>query len=82
MTGSGHGGSAVTATATGSAWGPVVTGGTAWFEVNQRTQRLDARALRLGLERNYRALARLTPDEALPIELVDMANAIRPGTLT
>jgi serine/threonine-protein kinase PknG len=35
-----------------------------------------------GLERNYRALARLTPDEDRRIELVDMANAIRPRTLT
>jgi len=29
-----------------------------------------------------RALARLTPDEDRRIELVDMANAIRPRTLT
>jgi serine/threonine-protein kinase PknG len=42
----------------------------------------NARALRLGLERSYRALARLTPDEDRRIELVDMANAIRPRTLT
>ena len=42
----------------------------------------NARALRFGLERSYRALARLTPDEARRIELVDMANAIRPRTLT
>ena len=35
-----------------------------------------------GLERSYRALARLTPDEDRRIELVDMANAIRPRTLT
>jgi len=42
----------------------------------------NARALRFGLERTYRALARLTPDEARRIELVDMANAIRPRTLT
>jgi serine/threonine-protein kinase PknG len=40
------------------------------------------RALRFGLERSYRALARLTPDEDRRIELVDMANAIRPRTLT
>jgi serine/threonine-protein kinase PknG len=40
------------------------------------------RALRFGLERSYRALARLTPDQARRIELVDMANAIRPRTLT
>jgi serine/threonine-protein kinase PknG len=40
------------------------------------------RALRFGLERTYRALARLTPDERRRIELVDMANAIRPRTLT
>ena len=40
------------------------------------------RSLRFGLERGYRALARLTPDEARRIELVDLANAIRPRTLT
>jgi serine/threonine-protein kinase PknG len=42
----------------------------------------NVRAVRLGLERAYRALARLTPDEARRIELVDIANAIRPRTLT
>jgi hypothetical protein len=42
----------------------------------------NARALRFGLERSYRALARLTPDEDRRKELVDMANAIRPRTLT
>ncbi len=41
----------------------------------------NARAVRFGLERSYRALARLTPDEARRVELVDMANAIRPRTL-
>ena len=38
------------------------------------------RALRFGLERGYRALARLTSDPARRIELIDMANAIRPMT--
>ena len=42
----------------------------------------NARAVRFGLERSYRALARLTADEARRVELVDMANAIRPRTLT
>jgi serine/threonine-protein kinase PknG len=42
----------------------------------------NARAVRFGLERTYRALARLTPDQARRIELVDMADAIRPRTLT
>jgi len=42
----------------------------------------NVRAVRFGLERSYRALARLTPDEARRVELVDMANAIRPRTLT
>jgi serine/threonine-protein kinase PknG len=42
----------------------------------------DERALRIGLERGYRALARLTPDRSRRIELVDMANAIRPLTWT
>ena len=40
------------------------------------------RALRFGLERGYRALASLTPDPARKVELVDMANAIRPKTWT
>ena len=38
------------------------------------------RALRFGLERGYRALARLTSDRARRIALVDMANAVRPKT--
>jgi serine/threonine-protein kinase PknG len=42
----------------------------------------NARAVRFGLERSYRALARLTPDQARRIELVDMANAVRPRTFT
>jgi len=40
------------------------------------------RALRFGLERGYRALASLTPDPARKVQLVDMANAIRPKTWT
>jgi len=54
---------------------PAGTGPILGCEPNQR-------ALRFGLERSYRALARLTPDEDRRIELVDMANAIRPRTLT
>jgi serine/threonine-protein kinase PknG len=42
----------------------------------------DERALCIGLERGYRALARLTTDRSRRIELVDMANAIRPLTWT
>jgi serine/threonine-protein kinase PknG len=42
----------------------------------------NARAVRFGLERSYRTLARLTPDASRRIELVYMANAIRPRTLT
>jgi len=38
------------------------------------------RSLRFGLERGYRALARLTSDRSRRIELVDMANAVRPKT--
>ena len=38
------------------------------------------RSLRFGLERGYRALARLTSDRGRRIELVDMANAVRPKT--
>jgi serine/threonine-protein kinase PknG len=40
------------------------------------------RALRFGLERGYRTLASLTPDPARRVELVDMANKIRPRTWT
>jgi serine/threonine-protein kinase PknG len=40
------------------------------------------RSLRFGLERSYRALARLAPDEPRRIELVDQANSVRPRTLT
>ena len=38
------------------------------------------RALRFGLERSYRAQARQTPDPRRRIELVDLANNVRPGT--
>jgi serine/threonine-protein kinase PknG len=37
-------------------------------------------ALRLGLERGYRELARLTSDRSRRIELIDMANEVRPMT--
>jgi len=40
------------------------------------------RALRFGLERGYRALASLTPDPDRRVQLVDMANEIRPRTWT
>ena len=43
---------------------------------------LDERELRLGLERCYRALARLAGTAEQRHELVDKANAIRPRTLT
>jgi serine/threonine-protein kinase PknG len=36
--------------------------------------------LRTGLEQSYRALARLAPDQARRIELVDRANEVRPRT--
>ena len=42
----------------------------------------DERSLRFGLERGYRALARLTPDRDRRVELVDMANEVRPRTWT
>jgi serine/threonine-protein kinase PknG len=38
------------------------------------------RALRFGLERSYRAQARLAADQRRRIELVDEANHVRPGT--
>jgi serine/threonine-protein kinase PknG len=40
------------------------------------------RALRFGLERGYRALAGLTQDPSRRVELVDMANSVRPRTMT
>ena len=40
------------------------------------------RALRFGLERGYRALAKLTSDHQRKIELVDLANTVRPRTWT
>jgi serine/threonine-protein kinase PknG len=43
---------------------------------------LSERELRFGLERCYRALARLAGSPDQRIELVDRANAIRPRTLT
>ncbi|MEU5257381.1 tetratricopeptide repeat protein [Amycolatopsis sp. NPDC021455] len=43
---------------------------------------LEERELRFGLERCYRALARLAGTIEQRIELVDRANAIRPRTLT
>ena len=53
----------------GTAGEPVL--GCAWEE----------RALRLELERSLRALARLTPDRAEKITLVDRANTAHPRTL-
>jgi serine/threonine-protein kinase PknG len=38
------------------------------------------RALRGGLEKSYRALARLAPDEERRLDLVDVANEVRPRT--
>jgi serine/threonine-protein kinase PknG len=38
------------------------------------------RGLRLGLERSYRAQARLAPDRRRRIELVEAANGVRPRT--
>ena len=38
------------------------------------------RGLRFGLERSYRAQARLAPDQRRRVELVDQANHVRPGT--
>jgi serine/threonine-protein kinase PknG len=38
------------------------------------------RALRFGLEKSYRAQARLAPDRRRQIELVDLANDVRPRT--
>ncbi len=41
---------------------------------------LTERSLRFGLERSYRAQARLAPDRQRRIELVDLANEVRPRT--
>jgi serine/threonine-protein kinase PknG len=38
------------------------------------------RGLRFGLERSYRAQARLAPDRHRRIELVEAANSVRPRT--
>ena len=38
------------------------------------------RALRFGLERSYRAQARLAPDRGRRIELIEAANSVRPRT--
>jgi serine/threonine-protein kinase PknG len=43
---------------------------------------LEERELRFGLERSLRELARLVPDEAERIDLVDDANHTRPRTWT
>jgi len=43
---------------------------------------LTQRSLRFGLESNYRALARLTSEETRRIQLVDLANSVRPRTWT
>jgi serine/threonine-protein kinase PknG len=42
---------------------------------------LDDTNIRLGLEHAYRNLARLSPDREKRIELVDLANQVRPRTL-
>jgi serine/threonine-protein kinase PknG len=67
--GSGPGSGSGSRSGTGSAAGGPILG----CEPNER-------ALRFGLERGYRALAKLTQDRNRRIELVDMANAIRPRT--
>ena len=41
---------------------------------------LDERALRFGLERCYRHQAQLVPDRRRKVELVDLANLVRPRT--
>jgi serine/threonine-protein kinase PknG len=41
---------------------------------------LTERGLRFGLEKSYRAQARLAPDRRRQIELVDLANDVRPRT--
>ena len=41
---------------------------------------LNERALRFGLEKSYRALARLASRDERRIELVDLANDVRPRT--
>jgi serine/threonine-protein kinase PknG len=43
---------------------------------------LTERSLRFGLESNYRALARLTSEDTRRIQLVDLANSVRPRTWT
>ena len=38
------------------------------------------RGLRFGLERSYRAQARLAPDRRRRVELIEAANGVRPRT--
>jgi serine/threonine-protein kinase PknG len=42
---------------------------------------LTEREIRLALERSHRARARMAPDRRSRIELVDLANSLRPRTL-
>jgi serine/threonine-protein kinase PknG len=42
---------------------------------------LTERDVRLGLERSYRMLATLEPDNLARYELVDLANTVRPRTV-
>jgi serine/threonine-protein kinase PknG len=64
----------------GSATGGSATGGSAPGGERLLDCDLNERALRFGLEKSYRALARLTSRDDRRIELVDLANDVRPRT--
>ena len=54
--------------------------GSLWRRARLLGCELTERALRFGLERSYRALARLAPDEERRVGLVELANEVRPRT--
>ena len=58
-----------------------VTAGRPWAAASCSAASSTERALRFGLERCYRAQARLAPDQRRRIELVDRANDVRPEDL-
>jgi len=75
--GNGHGGNGGHAGGQGRAPVPVQHGGPPLlgWEMSERS-------LRFGLESGYRSLARLTSDSKSRVDLVDMANRVRPRTWT
>jgi serine/threonine-protein kinase PknG len=73
----GHGAHSALAGGQGRAPVPVLQGGPPLLGCE-----MSERSLRFGLESGYRSLARLTSDSKSRIDLVDMANHVRPRTWT